>query len=337
MAPLPAAAGLLSKAASGLATLGIGAGALTILNGVVGNAFNPVLTNPYTANVLARFPSDLPLIDGQLFCILFQFYKYNRPSILVPPTLTALGGIALPLPADMIDQSAMNYSEEQGATAVNAALENFSGVSTTGGSVSAVIQQVGEAAAGIGNSAQAAASQAGINALSNIAGLSGDPKAAGKLLQFAGVAQNPFLSIMFNAPTFKRHVFAWTFIPETSQDTEFLNFILNKFRYHSMPDIAPSTGGILLTYPDMCVPVITPAGYMYDFKQCVIESMSINYAPGDTPSFNTKNAPSAVKLTIKLLEIEYWVKSDLLSGTSDFVANTIPNSIFGQAPYGSAA
>jgi hypothetical protein len=329
--------GLLSKAAAGLAALSVGAGAVTILNGVIGNAFNPSLTNPYTANSLSLFPNDLPLIDGQLFCILFQFYKYNRPSILVSPTLIPYGGIALPLPADMIDQSALSYSEEQGATAVNAALENFSGASGTNGNVASVIQEFSQAAVGVGSVASAAAAQAGVNAISNIAALSGDPKAAGKLLQFAGVAQNPFLSVMFNAPTFKRHVFAWTFIPETSQDTEALNFILNKFRYHSMPDVNTSTGGILLNYPDMCIPVITPAGYMYDFKQCVIEGMSINYAPGDTPSFNTKNAPSAVKLTIKLLEIEYWVKSDLLSGTADFGSSTATNALFGQAPYGSAA
>jgi hypothetical protein len=323
------AAQLLSKGALGLAALSIGAAAITILDGVVGSAFNPTLGNNYTINGLTQFPADLPNINGQMFCILFQFYKYNRPSILVPPTLIPYGGIALPLPSDMIDQSAMSYSEEAGATAVNAGLENFN----PGGSnldLASVVMAVGEQAANIG---KASLSQAGINAATNVAQLSGDPQAIGKLLQFAGIAQNPFLSVMFNAPTFKRHVFSWTFIPETPNDTEVLNFILNKFRYHSMPDVTPSTSGVLLNYPDMCVPRLVPQGYLYDFKQCVIEGMSINYAPGNTPAFNTKNAPNAVKLTIKLLEIEYWVKSDLLTTGS---ISTVPlNGL--PSPYGSAA
>jgi hypothetical protein len=55
---------------------------------------------------------------------------------LVPPTLTPYGAIALPLPADMLDQSAASYSEEGSDLMVGAALENFSG--SVAGAVSAV-------------------------------------------------------------------------------------------------------------------------------------------------------------------------------------------------------
>jgi hypothetical protein len=114
-----------------------------------------------------------------------------------------------------------------------------------------------------------------------------------------------------------------------------LNYILNKFRYHSMPDVNSTTGGLLLTYPDMCIPKIIPSGYMYDFKQCVIESMVINYAPGDTPALTPKNAPNAVKFTVKLLEIEYWIRSDLQNASVEFGTSTI-STLYGQAKYGSA-
>lgn len=305
-------------------------GLAAIMDGVVGNAFNPVQQNSYTTNNLTQFPSDLPRINDQMYCILFQFYQYNRPSILNPPTLNPYGAIALPLPADMVDQSAMSYSEETSGLAVGAALEAFNAGGNSP-SVASVLMNLGEAAAGFSTGA-------GIQGINNFATkLGGDPLAANKALAFAGVAQNPFLSVLFNSPTFKRHVFSWTFIPETPQDVENLNYILNKFRYHSMPDVNTTTGGLLLNYPDMCIPTIVPSGYMYDFKQCVVEGMSINYAPGDTPAFNTKNAPNAVKLTIKLLEIEYWVKSDLLNASSDFGNSAASNALFGQAPYGSAA
>ena len=52
---------------------------------------------------------------------------------------------------------------------------------------------------------------------------------------------------------------------------------------------------------------------MYDFKYCVIENMIIDYAPGATPNFQgTTMAPSAIKFTVNFLEIEYWIKSNIV-------------------------
>ena len=231
-------------------------GAFQIINTLIQKQEVTTGSNLYTTNNLTQFPADLPVISGQTFCILFKFYQYNRPSILVAPTLTPYGAIALPIPADMLDQSAASYSEEGSDLMVGAGLENFSG------SVAGAISAASNALAG-----------SGIDAVNKIATNIGDPNAANKVLQMRGVAQNPFLSVLFNAPTFKRHIFNWTFIPESQQDTENLNYILNKFRYHSMPDVLSSTGGLMLTYPDMCVPKIIPSGYLYDFKQCVIGSL----------------------------------------------------------------
>jgi len=314
-----------SAGARALGAITLGAGAIAILDGLIGNRLTPVPTNNYTINGLSQFPSDLVQINDQMYCIMFQFYKYNRPSILVPPTLIPYGSIALPLPADMIDNSAQSYSEEASSAAVSAALES---IPSNVGSWDDVNQLLTSAVAGT--------EKAGLNTIGAAATALGDNQTTARILQFGGVAQNPFLSVLYNSPTFKRHVFQWTLIPETPQDTEKLNYILNKFRYHSMPDLNSTIGGLLLNYPDMCIPTITPAGYMYDFKQCVIEGMSINYAPGDSPSFNTNQAPNAIKLTIKLLEIEYWIKSDLLTAPGFGGA---PTANFGGnlAPYGSAA
>lgn len=320
---------IVSKLAGLAAGVSLAAGALAIADGVLGSAFNPTLDNNYTINSLTQFPSDLPQISGQMYTMLFQFYKYDRPSILQAPTLIPYGGIALPLPANLIDKSAQNYSEESGFSVANALLENMPRGST--------FASVSEGLAGISTAAGAVASASGISAINNVATSIAGAQALNKALAFSGVVQNPFLSVLFNSPSFKRHAFTWTFIPETAQNTENLNFILNKFRYHSMPDLNAAPGGLLLNYPDMCIPTLVPQGYMYDFKQCVIESMSINYAPGDTPAFNTKQAPNAIQFSISLLEIEYWIKSDLLSASKNFGTNTAANALFGQAPYGSAA
>jgi hypothetical protein len=251
----------------------------------------------YNQNAITYYPHDLQNNKGTTFGMIFNFYSYDRPSIYNPPNLNPIGSIVLPLPSELTDKSSLDYSTDNSESIIGAATNLAAGKKTVNAENTAK-------AVGIG---LAAAAQGGISAIVNkLAG----SDVSGKVLQLAGVAQNPFLTVLFKAPTFKRHTFNWQFIPENSQDTETLKFILNKLRYHSLPDM---TGGIYLTYPDMVKPVIFPRGYMYDFKHCVIESIQINYAPGDTPSFHAGiNAPNAINLTISFLEIEYWLKGDIV-------------------------
>jgi hypothetical protein len=92
-----------------------------------------------------------------------------------------------------------------------------------------------------------------------------------------------------------------------------LRNIFDKFKYHQLPDVVNGMAGTLLTYPDMVVPKFCPNKYMFDFKQCVVESSQITYSPGSVISFFPgTNAPTAFMFTLNLLEIEYWVKSDLV-------------------------
>jgi len=296
---------------------------------------NPDLQDqtPYSTNILKTYPSDLPLIktptnpNGEVFCMLLSFYQYQRPSILVAPTLVPYGAIALPIPSSLIDQSRQSFSEETSSPAVGSALENYGG-----GGISAIFKNIG---LGLEN----VASGGSIGGISAAAGAAArDPNVINKALAFKGVVQNPFLSMLYNSPTFKRYSFSWTFIPETVQDTETLNYIFNKIRFHSFPDINSTIGGVLLNYPDMVRPTLLPSGYMFDFKQCVVEGVSINYAAGDTPSFTTKNAPSAYQMTLNLIEIEFWTKSDLAITNSNFGpfgGGGVLNSINGFTPYGS--
>jgi len=271
--------------------------------------------NSYTQDIPVFFPNDLLAVKNTNYCIVFQFYKYVRPSILYAPTLTSLGSIALPLPSDMIDQTKLQYSEEGSNLAVGAALESAQQLASVSQISMDKINQALQTL--IIDTAQ----NVGIQAVSSLANQI-TTNGLAKGLQLLGLAQNPFLTVLFDQPTFKRHVFNWTFIPETAKDATTLRYIKNKFIYHSLADVAGQSGAIL-TYPDMVVPTIYPSGYVYDFKKCVIEAAIGNYAPGDTPSFtNPINAPSSFRLTLSLLEIEYWLKKDMLSG--DY-PNYLPN------------
>lgn len=257
----------------------------------------PFIPNSYNDPITTTFPSDLPQTQNNDAGIVFQFYNYSRPSVLNPPNLISVGNVVLPLPGNLVDQQQLEWSQENFSTnpALGGALDAVAGKATF---ADKAIEGAQAIAAGLGTTVATVASIGNLN----------------KILQMGGLVQNPFLTILFNAPAFKRHTFTWTFIPENPKDAAILRFITNKFRYHELPDISGGGTGLLLTYPDMVKPFIIPSGFMYDFKYCVIESSRINYAPGATPGFQAKTlAPSAIEFTVSLLEIEYWLKRDIVS------------------------
>jgi len=252
------------------------------------------------------YPHDL----NQQFCLLLEFSSYNRPSMLSPAATSPIGNIALPIPNELVDRQQLQYTEDQMGAIMGTALNQLSAGSQT----REAIKQGG--ISGLGNIAgalgEAALKQAGVNALDTLGNSLGAKNLTNNALSLGGLAQNPFLTVLFRTPMFKRYTMTWTFAPETEADTNQLKYIINKIRYHSL---AGSTfGGTLLTYPDMVKPHLLPTGYQFDFKFCVVENLLVNYVPGDTPSFNSRTlAPSAIRLTLNLLEIELWFKDDITS------------------------
>jgi hypothetical protein len=133
-----------------------------------------------------------------------------------------------------------------------------------------------------------------------------------EMLQLGGLAQNPFLTVLFKSPNFKKHQFSWKLAPNNAQESNTIRDIVNTFKSNMLPAMAPNAGGTLLTYPNIAIISLYPdESFLYKFKPCVIESMDVNYAIGGQPSFfKGTNAPTIVQISINLLEIEYWLKED---------------------------
>jgi hypothetical protein len=261
------------------------------------------------------FPGDLiDATSSRAYFMSFTFYQYQRPSIFQTPFANPQGTIILPLPSQLIDAQSINYKEADFHLnpAIGAALDAQIQVKNSGQSTISQLQN--DSTAFLEGLATGGASNL-INALGQIFGVQ---NATALALQTEGVAINPYDTILFTSPTFKRHTFSWIFTATNQTESNTLKYIINKFRYHQLPDTNQAAAGTLLQYPDLVLPVITPAGYMYSFKYCVIESAEVNYAPGQTPGFYaTTNAPISIGLTLRLLEIEYWLKSDLAGNTLD--------------------
>ena len=243
-----------------------------------------------------NFPKELASYP---YWMTFNFYQYRRPlvgaregsSSIINGVMSQGGTIRLPLPNQMIDHQDIQYTQEELGLAL--------GLGTNG----------------IQNSPDAK----GLAGLAIGMAASGSPvekaligRNAAVLGQLAGVAVNPFLTVMFKSPTFKKHQLSWRLSPTNTTESSILNGIINTFRYNQLPDMSGAAGGSLLTYPNIVQVSISNAGpFPYKFKPAVIESLSINFTPAGQPSvFGQTRAPTEVEIRLGLLEIEFYLQRD---------------------------
>jgi hypothetical protein len=258
----------------------------------------------YLGNLM--FPADLvdPSANRNAYMAI-QFVEYQRRSIFNQPFLSATGGIRLPVPSELRDNTQVSYSPS-GPTdpAIGAAIEGGlagrNGVGSSGSVASAVLGAFGGGAAGAITKATA-----GLTAATGMD--------TAQALQLGGLAQNPFLTVLFQAPTFKKHSFSWKLAPNNEEESNTVKEIIDTLRSNMLPAMAPNAGGTLLTYPNMAIINLYPdETFLYRFKPCVIESLDVNFAVGGQPSFfKNTNAPTLVQININFLEIEYWLKEDI--------------------------
>jgi hypothetical protein len=255
-----------------------------------------------------QFPSDL-LNDpaGRSFHMAIQFMQYQRRSIFNQPFLQASGGIRLPIPNQLVDTFNVNYKEDKQEGAVGAGIEGAlqgRSMGATGFSGLNAGAAAKGAAAGLASSIAGAA--LGVASLGNLA--------PAQVLQLGGRAQNPFLTVLFDSPTFKKHQFSWTLAPNNEEESNTIKNIIEMIRYHMLPAMSGATGGTLLTYPSMAIINLNPYDdFLYKFKPCVVESFSTNFAPAGSPSFFRRMpSPTSVTINISLMEIEYWLQEDIV-------------------------
>jgi len=296
-----AASSLTSKAIIGGQIVQAGVGLGLAAAGLAGLAYlkppQAVTQSKYLGDMM--FPGDL--LDNRNAYISIKFKEYQRRSIFDQPFLPEVGGIRLPLPTQLSENQQVQWNPQGTDAATGAAIEAGLKGKSSGGSIGAIaVDAAAGAAAGAANKAlSATASSLGID--------------VAQALQLGGLAQNPFLTVLFQSPVFKKHSFSWKLAPNNAQESNTVRDIINSFKSNMLPAMSGNAGGTLLTYPNMAIINLFPDdSYLYKFKPCVIESMDVNYATGGQPSFfRDTNAPVEVQLSVNFLEIEYWLKEDI--------------------------
>lgn len=261
------------------------------------------------------YPSDL-----NDFYIQLDFKKYKRPAPSVLAEVATEFSIALPLPRNLSDTHSISYDNrlEMG---VIGAIFNQGQANVNKEPVDALVDNAAYAAAYLGKD--------GIRQLTG-----GTGEAFVSLIsQNFGATLNPHLAVMFQAPRLREHKMQWMLAPNNPAESETIRRITQLIRGAALPAFIRNQQGSanlnLLEMPMMCKMTLYPWGdkskfaalskdpkdvyneNMYTFKHCVIDGISINYAPSNLAFFeNDGNAPAFLLLEMSFLEIEYYTADD---------------------------
>ena len=143
-----------------------------------------------------------------------------------------------------------------------------------------------------------------------------------------GFAQNPMLEMVYQSPNFRTFQFDFMFYPRSEQEALEVQKILDRFKFHQAPEFA----GNGQTFSTFLVP---PSEFDIKFyygagenpniprisDSCVLENISINYAPNGWSSYEVPGEniasrgrtgmPTAIQLTLQFKETTYLTKADL--------------------------
>lgn len=304
---------LLGGAATALGAIGA-AGAIDLYNNRQG------LADRLQENII--FPPDL---KSNVPFMSMEFQKYERRSINQQPFYSQVMKIRLPIPENLTERTALSYDNQSLGSAAGSIIE-----AASVGNINPALT----AAAGVG---VGALSNAG-SIVQNFAPQGSIASAAGGIAQSAinlagiaaqtlfGITTNPFQVTLFKSPEFRSHSFSWQFIPTSISESETLRNLVETLKYHSLPGIS-TAGAVFFSYPEILKINFRPSDtYLYKFKPCVVKNVTVNYAP-NSPSFvRSSGAPTAIKITIDLQEIEIMTKADFLRN-ADGIFNSLSTRV----------
>lgn len=162
-----------------------------------------------------------------------------------------------------------------------------------------------------------------------------------------GTAVNQYRMVTLAQPEFRRHQLNWKLAPRTPEESLALARIIHSLRVGMTPDTFGESR-ILLLFPKIYLLFFIPnVQYMYKFKPCVLENITVTYdGEQQTPAFYRtvdgigNNPPESLIVNTTWLELEYWIRDDYAGadGTTDLPSNDF-SSVYNwySVPSGSGA
>jgi len=242
-----------------------------------------------------KFPEDL----GEHY-VQFIFETYRRDSPLAKEIKTEPAIIQLPLSPNLTENYQASYKTES--------------LNVLGGLAESVVKdfekaggfnmQAEQAGAQLAKSTAAVANTSGKAALASLgatAVMAATPGLGAAVSRALGASINPNMAVLFDNIGFRSHQFSFRLNPRRKEESAIIKQIIATMRQRMLP---PRVNQFFFGFPDKVNIKIFPV-QPYPILECVLESMSINYAPNG-PAFYSVNSggnPVMVELQLQFKEI----------------------------------
>lgn len=277
-------------------------------------------------------PLNFPVKDHHLmqFGTRFKFiqYSYNNQATN-NKFITNLSGpsIELPLPRELGNSLSLSYSDIGSGVlgfAAKAGAQLAKSLTANSGISSASFgEAAGDVADNLATVAMAAAMKTAGEAL---------PGATQQISQMTGLVTNPFNVATFKQPQARAFNLTFNLIPQTKDDSDAIQNIINSFYWHSLPKkitSGPASGtianqSIFWQMPDEVEIQFYGTTKLFAFARSVITSVSVNYAAGGQASFFRDGAPTAVILSLGIRELQQLDQASFDAQTANNLSTLTP-------------
>ena len=134
--------------------------------------------------------------------------------------------------------------------------------------------------------------------------------------KIGGLASNERLEQVFKSVNFRDFTFDYEFAPRTPDESTTIKTIIDKFKYHMMPELTTSHNMYYIMPDEFDIELRFASGnsstenpFIHKIMTCVLVSCVVNYNP--TGTFNTfkDGAPPVIHLSLHFRELEPLVRS----------------------------
>ena len=227
--------------------------------------------------------------------------------------------IALPMPAQLIDNTMLDYSAGS-MSPIGKELTDYVSVGDN-----ANIKKIAhDTVNNLKNAAKTAMESnldqiidtvlknSTVNAQAFMIGSGAMSAVGGNLGAATGKIVNPNAYYSFEGVKLKSHNFSWEFAPASLAESNALETIITKFKMHSLPSLGNGSQAKFMQYPSVCLIHFAPDNpYLYKFRRCFLSGVSVNYSPYGPSFFKVSGAPVAVTLSLGFIETSIWTQNDL--------------------------
>jgi hypothetical protein len=139
-----------------------------------------------------------------------------------------------------------------------------------------------------------------------------------------GYLINTYKTLVLNQPEYRKHTLSWKLSPKTHGESRKIQQALFRLRKKMTPKRFHGNQ-LVMEFPSIFLLFFNPNHkFLYEFKPCVLERLTINYNGGNpVPSFfrpagtNLQDAaPESLMVETSWIEMEYWL--DGKAGLSDY-------------------